>query len=116
MANSFLHNNERILRCSNCETYLLHEELSAIAEKEGLSSNAEIAAFLDSLNQDIYGYGVVGCDILEQFQLVENKKLIQVLMRKTVDKILSDKTCTPELMDRLAKFKNTFCSINIEDH
>ena len=115
MANSFLHNNERILRCSNGATYLLYEELAAIVEKEGLNNNDEIAAFLDSLDQDKYGYGVVGGDLMGRIKIPANKKIIQMLMGKTVDKISADKKCTPELIERLAIFKDKFCAIVIED-
>lgn len=104
MANCITLNNKIILRCSNCAMSFFYENMMATALNNGFNKNKKLMEFLEKLDQNMYGLGCVELEITEAIDSIEVAKLFQKLVSKTADKIKSDKSGSPDSIERFENF------------
>ncbi len=102
MGNDITLDKNSIFYCSNFEMNFFHKNLLATAVKEGIK-NKEIIEFIAMLDQNVY-WGCADWEITEEIHSIENVRILQKLVEKTIDKIKQDKNCAQVSIDKYENF------------
>ena len=108
MANYILKNDNVVLRCSNWAMEVLYENLSNFYTKENLK-NKKLKEFINALDQNIYGRGAIYIELLNYFDMKQDKitlEKLHELLSKVIKNVRQEKTFDPSLMKILEQFKN----------
>ena len=102
MGNIIMLEKATVLYSSNFEMNYFHNVLAEIAKNENLT-NKELLDFISSLDQNIY-WGCADREITEEIHSIENMRILQKLVEKTIDKIKQDKNCAQVSIDKYENF------------
>ena len=105
MGGSIRLNNVNVLFCGNCAMNYLHESLLAVAKEEHFDENQRLMDFISMLDQNVY-FGCADWDIVEELPSIDDIKLFDKLLGKTIEKMRQEKVCRPVTLELFENFKN----------